>query len=138
MSSIFIEKSVVPTETLLDETIGDSCILWREIKAHIMNEYGETNEEWKFYGKKYGWTLKKILKKRNLFFLNPSKDFFNIAFVFGDRAVAEIEQSNLPSAIIDEIKNARKYAEGRGINIEVRTAADVAIIKQLLNIKISY
>jgi hypothetical protein len=136
--SIFIESSIKPNDALLDQSIGNTCVLWHELKSYIFEKYGETTEEWKFYGKKYGWTLKKILKKRNLFFLNPSKDFFNIAFVFGDRAVAAIEESNLPIAIIDEITNARKYAEGRGINIEVRISEDITIIKQLLDIKISH
>jgi hypothetical protein len=138
MSSIFIDKTIEPSDKLLDEAIGNSHVLWQEIKSYIFKNYGETTEEWKYYGEKYGWTLKKILKKRNLFFLNPAKNFFNIAFVFGDRAVAVIEQSNLPSPIINEIKNARKYAEGRGINIEVRSNEDVNIIKQLLDIKISH
>jgi len=32
-----------------------------------------------------------------------------IVFVFGDKAVLEIEKSDLPKKIIDEVANAKKY-----------------------------
>ncbi len=35
------------------------------------------------------------------------------------------------------LKNARKYMEGRGISIEVRTIEDVEIVKKLVEIKIN-
>ena len=88
-------------------------------------------EEWKYYGPKSGWTLKTLRKKRNLFFFTPHQGYFRIAFVFGDRAVAEILISDLPKAMIEEVKNAKKYAEGRGIRIDVKTRRDVNLSKNL-------
>jgi len=42
----------------------------------------------------------------------------------------------LPEAIKVELKNARKYAEGRGIRIEVKSARDVENIQKLVKIKV--
>jgi len=57
---------------------------------------------------------------------------------FGDKAVTAIEQSDLPGDIIDEIKNARKYAEGRGLRIEVKNQDDVENVKKVIDIKINH
>jgi len=54
--------------------------LWQEIKKYLSEEYGELTEDWKFYGQKYGWQLKTLKKKRNLFFFIPVKDFFKLSF----------------------------------------------------------
>ncbi|UCE48498.1 MAG: DUF3788 family protein, partial [Phycisphaerales bacterium] len=61
---------------------------------------------------------------------------FRISFVFGDRAVAAAEQSDLPKDLIETLKNARKYAEGRGLQVEVKGPSDVEDIKRLVEIKI--
>lgn len=115
MSSIFIDKSVKPDNQMLAEVLGTSYKLWEKIKSSLINDYGKLDEDWKYYGQKIGWTLKLLYKKRNLFFFTPYEKYFQIAFVFGDKAVAVVGQSDLSLTIIDEIKNARKYAEGERI-----------------------
>ena len=79
--------------------------------------------------------MKTLYKKRNLFFFTAFEGYFRIAFVFGDRAVAEIVSSDLPKAVIEEITNAKKYAEGRGIRIDVKTRRDVESVKKLIAFK---
>jgi len=59
-----------------------------------------------------------------------------MGFVFGDRAVAVIEQSNLPKEIKEILRNAKKYAEGRGLSIEVESPEQIGIIRKLVGIKI--
>jgi hypothetical protein len=137
MSSIFIDKTAIPDNQMLAEVLGTSYKLWEKIKSSLIKDYGKQDEEWKYYGQKIGWTLKLLHKKRNLFFLTPYKNYFQIAFVFGDKAVAVIEQSDLPRTIIDEIKNARKYVEGRGLRIIVKKQGDVKIVLKLTEIKIN-
>lgn len=136
MSSIFIDKTTKPDNQMLAEVLGTSYNLWEKIKSSINNNYCKLDEEWKYYGQKIGWTLKLLYKKRNLFFLTPYEKYFQIAFVFGDKAVAVIEQSDIPPTIIDEIKNARKYVEGRGLRIAVKKQSDIRVVLKLTEIKI--
>lgn len=137
MSSVFIDRTLLPDNQMLVNTLGASYKLWEKIKISLTNNYGDLNEDWKFYGQKIGWTGKLLYKKRNLFFFTPYKNYFQIAFVFGDKAVAIIKKSDLPKNIIDEIKNARKYAEGRGLRIAVKKPNDVKLVLKLTEIKIS-
>lgn len=136
-ASIFEDKATKPDDKMLAKALGKSNRLWEEIKKHLSAEYGELIEEWKFYGAKSGWILKTLRKKRNLFFFIPLKSSFQISFVFGDKAVAAVEKSDLPKKLITELKNARKYAEGRGLRIDVKNSTDVEHIKKLVEIKVN-
>lgn len=132
----FLVKSEIPDDQKLKKSLGGNHKLWEEIKKSLLSKYGILTEEWKYYGEKSGWVLEYLHKKRNLFFFVAHKKFFSIAFVFGDKAVNTIEKSDLPSNIIKELINAKKYAEGRGIRIPVKKKSDVDIIKKLVSIKI--
>lgn len=136
-SSIFDNKLTKPELKTLREVLGESYIFWEDIKKHIEATYGSVAEEWKFYGQQSGWLLKVLLKKRNLFFFVPMKDHFKLSFIFGDRAVAAVETSDLPELIKDSLRKARKYAEGRGVQIEVKSADDVRHAIKLVEIKIN-
>ncbi len=135
--SIFDDKSKKPDGNSLVEVLGKTGTFWESLKQHLKEEYGDVIEEWKFYGKKSGWILKVLLKKRNLFFLTPAEEYFKIAFVFGDKAVAVVEKSDLPKNIIDTLLNARKYMEGRGIRLDVKLPEDLDNVKKLVEIKIN-
>ena len=135
--SVFTDKSIQPDNDLLAQALGENGIFWQTIKQHIKEKHGDTKEEWKLYSAKYGWTLKTLLKKRNLFFFTPLDKYFRIGFAFGDKAVAAVEQSDIPDNIKTELKNARKYAEGRGIAIVVKNQEIVENVKKLIDIKIN-
>jgi hypothetical protein len=135
-ANVFIDKLAKPDDQALVSALGKTYPLWAEIEKHIATTLGESVEEWKYYGLKSGWTMKTLYKKRNLFFFTACEGYFRIAFVFGDRAVAEILKSDLPKAVIEEITNAKKYAEGRGIRIDVKTRRDVESVKKLIAFKV--
>jgi hypothetical protein len=44
--------------------------------------------------------------------------------------------SDLPKALIEEVENAKKYAEGRGLRVEVKTRRDVESVKKIITIKV--
>lgn len=134
---IFNDKNKKPDDTLLAEKIGPSFRHLKEIKEQIREKYGITVEEWKFYGQKYGWQLKTLLKKRNLFFFIPYESFFRVVFVFGDKAVKEIKNSDISNNLKNEVIRAKKYAEGRGLSIEVKDGKYIEDIKKLIDIKIN-
>ena len=136
-SNSFMDKTVQPNDKSLAKVLGKSYQHWKAIKNHLEKEYGETTEEWKFYGAKSGWVLKTLLKKRNLFFFAVRGKQFGVAFVFGDKAVSAVTQSDLPKSLIEELANAKKYAEGRGLRIEVKSRREVEQIIKLIKIKIN-
>ena len=113
--SVFEDKDARPDDKMMAKALGKSNWLWQEAKKHLKAEYGELIEDWRFYGQKSGWILKTLRKKRNLFFFIPLEGSFRVSFVFVDKAVAAVEKSGLPQELVTSLKNARKYAEGRGL-----------------------
>lgn len=136
-ASIFTDKSKQPDKKMLLEALGSTYQIWEEINTHLKSVYGELNREWKFYGKNYGWQLKTLQKKRNLFFFIPHDNYFTLVFVFGDKAVSVIQQSNIPDDIKETLRKAKKYAEGRGLSLDITSPEKIEIIKKLIVIKIN-
>ena len=132
------DKTAEPDDIKVVELLADKALLWAEFKAFLKNNIGEVKEDWKFYSAKSGWIMKVLLGKRNLFFMKPGDSTFLIAFVFGDKAVAEVIKSSLPDGIKTELSEAKKYAEGRGLQVHVKTADEIEIVKKLVEIKVKY
>ena len=136
VENVLIEKEVIPDQNLIERKLLENSVHLESIRNFILNSFGETNEEWKHYGEKIGWLLKKFYKKRNLFFITICEGYFNITFVFGQKAFDIIEDSKISSELKTELAGARKYAEGRGLNIKVESAHYLKDIEKLIVIKI--
>jgi len=133
---LFLDKSIQPTEMQLKDAIADTYDYWNEIKNRITVLYGDTKSEWKFYSKKSGWTLKTLLKKRNLFFFQPFANYFLLTFVFGDKAVNVIEKSDVSEALKRVLRDEKKYAEGRSLLVKVKRRNDLTDVSKLIDIKV--
>ncbi len=136
-ASIFNDKNHEPDDVMIKKVLGETNQVWEDIKKHLTSVYGELIQEWKFYGKNYGWQLKTLRKKRNLFFFVPYHGYFTQVFIFGNKAVTDIEQSDLPDDVKETLRNTKKYAEGRGLSINVNSPEKIEIIKKLIEIKIN-
>lgn len=135
MKSVFIQKATKPLTEDLKKVLGDTFELWMILSEFTKKSNPDSFEEWKYSGDKYGWSFRIRDKKRVLIYLLPREKFFKIAFVFGQKATNNIFESNIAEHLINEIKLAKAYAEGRGIRIEVREKSIMADIKKLITIK---
>lgn len=135
--SIFNSKLREPDDKMLADGLHDSKKYLDRICDFIRNVYGDLKPEWKYYGKNYGWLMKLINKKRNVMFVVPYEGYFRAVFTFGDKAVSSVASSNLPKKVKDELINARKYAEGRSVNFDVRSDEHMDTIFQLIRIKMA-
>ena len=136
-ASIYADKFKEPNEQMLKNDLGPSKALLDRISALIGDAYGNYRPEWKFYGKKSGWILKMLSKKRNVLFIIPCKGHFKVAFTFGDKAVALIDKSKLPELIKTSVANARKYVEGRTIQLMVSSEDHLEHLFELIKIKMT-
>jgi hypothetical protein len=133
VANLFLDKAHPPTAETVDAALGRRASYLGDFKRAIPEP---VTEEWKHYGQKSGWTLKLLVRaKRNLCFIVVGQGAYAVGFVFGDKAVAAVEQSGLPADLVAQLVNARRYAEGRGIRLEVRTRQDLAHAIRLLEIK---
>lgn len=134
--SIFQDKTIEPTEEGLIEKLGASYSWWIEIKEFVMANYPAGTTEWKYPGKKYGWSYRIKDKKRVIIYLLPRDNCFKVALVFGQKATDLVLGSEISAEIRDQLAKATKYAEGRGISIDVKDEMTIADIKKLILIKL--
>jgi len=132
--SCFSDKERQPTNSDLKKALGQKYSLWTLIRKYLNNK-DATDVEWKYYGKKNGWMAKNVVKKRNIFFLIPLEGGFRLSFTFGDKAVKVINKSDLPKSIVKLINESRKYAEGRVLQLEVKSTSDCPSAEKLIDIK---
>lgn len=137
-TSIFSNKELIPGDQDLSEKLEKTCDLWNSIRDYVQEKAPDSVEEWKYSGKKFGWSFRINDKKRVLIYLLPREAYFKAAFVFGQKATDAIVNSTISDTIKKELLSAKVYAEGRGIRIDVRDPEVLEDIRRLIEIKLAY
>ncbi len=135
--SAFEDKAHPPTEEDLKVVLGKAHSLWLKLQKYVESKFAPISSEWGYSGKAYGWGLRLKSEKRAVLYMTPCRGYFLASFALGEKAVAAAHVSKLSSQLIDLIDRAPKYAEGRGVRLEVRSAADLRQIELLAAIKMA-
>ena len=135
--SVFDDKARRPTEEDLARALKGSFVFWNDLKERIASRFTPLTFEWGFTSKSTGWGLRLKHKDRIILYMTPCAGHFLASFALGEKAVQAAHKSNLPNSILTIIDSAKKYAEGRGIRLEVSSARDVRNIEKLAAIKMS-
>ena len=115
--------------------LGQTAELWNELISGVRSSFDPLDEDWGFSGKKWGWALRLKHGKRAVLYLTPTDGFFYAGFALGQKAVDAAREGGLPLAVLETIDSSPKYAEGRGVRLEIRTQEDVASAVLLARIK---
>lgn len=131
----FIGKKERPTDSDLALALGAAKPVWDKVVGSLMSDCSQLEPEWKFYSPKMGWGFRLQFKKRNIVHFGPRAGSFQVAFVFGDKALHSVREADLPKRIREILATAPKYPEGTGIRIDVRPE-DIPAIRKLARIKL--
>ncbi len=134
--SVFADKAFLPGDKDLAVRLGETYNLWNQLADYVMEKYPAGEKQWSFPGKKYGWNFRIKDKRRAIMYMLPRENYFKVAFVFGDKASIAVWESDVSVAIKTDLANAIKYAEGRGIRIDVMDDAVLPDVKRLVEIKL--
>ena len=135
--SAFEDKSVKPSKRSLKTTLGRTSAHWDDLIAHISSEYPPLDETWNFAGAAWGWSLRLKQKKRTVLYMTPCRGHFIVGFALGEKVVKAARSSGLPKSVLSVIAEAKKYAEGRAVRLEIRTKKDLESVKRLAAIKMA-
>ncbi len=135
--SIFMDKEKVPGSADLRNLLGKTYLYWEEIRRYVHEKYPAAVDDWNFPGAKYGWGFRVKDKKRAIVYLGPRKGYFMTTFIFGQKATEVIMKSSITESLKKELEEAKVYAEGRPLRMEVRDKTMLKDIKSLIDIKIS-
>jgi hypothetical protein len=137
--SAFDDKTKKPRAVDLDKMLGRSHALWKGLIAHVAAEYAPLEETWNFAGANWGWSLRLKQKKRTVLYMTPCKKHFLVGLVLGEKAVkaAHSRGAGISAPVLETIDAARKYAEGRGVRLEIRKKLDLEAVKKLAAVKMA-
>ena len=135
--SAFDDKTGEPTDSDVFKELADVSHLWVDLRDQVASKYDPLAEDWVFSGKKWGWSLRLKHKKRAVLYMTPSTGFFYAGVALGEKAVAAANTSDLPRSLLEIINGSQKYAEGRGVRLEVWSAADLENVIKLAAIKMA-
>ena len=134
--SAFGDKARQPEDADLAKVLKRSFVFWGELKKVIESRFTPLSVEWGFTTPS-GWWMRLKHKKRTVLYMTPCEGHFLASFALGEKAVKAAHDSDLPNSVLKLIDSAKKYAEGRGVRLEVRNAKDVRHVETLALIKMS-
>lgn len=136
MKSVFTNQQASPDDNELKAALDSTYPFWQALAGYVRSRYPMAAGQWS-YSKNGGWNFVLKDKKRAIIYLLPRDKYFKAAFVFGQKATDEVQESQVADAIKSELESAKVYAEGRGIRIEVKDEKIVGDIETLINIKLA-
>jgi hypothetical protein len=136
VANAFVGKTGKPTENELAAELGPTKEAWDQLLAQLAEEFDLVTCEWNSYSRKAGWSLRLKRGDRNIVYLSPGHGCFMASFALGDKAVRAARESKLPKAVLQIIDQAKRYAEGTAVRLDVHDSRDTTAIKRLVAIKL--
>ena len=131
LANAFIGKTQKPSDKEVSTELGSAKKSWDQLVTNLAEEHGIDTQEWNSYSKKAGWSLRLKHKDRIIVYLSPHRGCFTASFALGDKAVAAAKRSGVSPQVINIIDEAKRYAEGTAVRIEVKDAKDVTSVIQI-------
>lgn len=137
MKSIFMEKSTRPASQDLAQTLGETYDVWRALAAHTYRSAPGAVEEWSYLNTKSGWGFRISDKRRRVLVqLLPRDQFFEVAFVFEQKATDAILASDITESLKLDIKNTKPTLTGRTFKMAARDKAALEDLKKLIAMQV--
>ncbi len=133
--SAFADKTRPPEAGDLEGVLGAAHAAWRELLDSIAARIPTATTVWGFTSARSGWSLRVLEKKRILLYLTPRGGHFVASFALGEKAVSAAKAAHLPASLLEIVESAPRYAEGRGVRVEVADRALVPPLAALTEIK---
>ena len=136
-ANAFINRAEPLSDADVATALGPAKVAWDRFLTDLAQELDVNVHEWKCHSLKWGWSLRVKRKARTIVWLSPCAGGFNVAFIFGAKAVDAARHGTLPARIVKALNEAVKYPEGTGIRLHVKHAREVGALKKLAAIKLA-
>ncbi|MCX7025203.1 MAG: DUF3788 family protein [Spirochaetes bacterium] len=105
----------MPNEESLRAALARSFAFFEALVRYT----GEFSQEWKYYNRRYGWTLKVIRKKKAFLWMTPYNGYFHLGFSLRKAEKAEFAAEALPEKTRRVIADAKEFPEGFAVRFTV-------------------
>lgn len=137
VANAFVGAMKAPHEKEVAAILGPGKELWDDLLQRLRGDCRTDAEEWGSSSKKLGWSLRVKRKERIVVYLAPQVGYFIASFALGEKAVEVARASRLPPKVMNVIEEAKRYAEGRAVRLDVRSASDLEGVLRVAKVKIA-
>jgi Protein of unknown function (DUF3788) len=137
VANAFIGKAEKPTESDLALQLGPAKAVWDKLLVELAEDFDLVTWEWNCYSSKAGWSMRLKRGERNIVYLSPGRGCFMASFALGDKAVRAARDSKLPKMVLQIIDQAKRYAEGTAVRLDISGVKDIVAVKKLVGIKLA-
>jgi Protein of unknown function (DUF3788) len=137
LTNALVGATQAPNETQVAAILGPAKKLWDDLLRRLRSDCGTDAAEWGSSSKKLGWSLRVKRKERIVVYVAPHLGYFVASFALGEKAVQAARASTLSSQVMNVIEEAKRYAEGRAVRLDVRSASDLDSVLRVAKIKIA-
>jgi hypothetical protein len=135
--SAFDDRSRPPRDDELAAALGTAWPAWQELHRVAATRLAPLSVEWGFTSRTTGWGQRLRHDGRIVLYLIPCEGHFLASFALGEKAVRGAHDAGLPAEVLAAIGAARRYAEGRGVRLDVRDGGGVEAVLQLAAVKLA-
>ncbi|QQO09157.1 DUF3788 family protein [Breznakiella homolactica] len=135
--SMYRDKSLQPDREILVKNMGSGITLWDKTIAMAETLVPGIGQEWKFYGKPWGWSLVLQEKKKNILYITPAETGIQLSFIFSEKGRELSKTEDIPEEIQYKIEESKNNPQGHTFDFDIRKEKDLALAEKLLKIKLA-
>lgn len=136
MDKLLSDKSVFPTDLVIQAILANVFSVFKEFTNIITSEKYSLNYEWRYYNDGKRWLMKICFKKKTIIWLSVNEGCFSVTFYFANRP--DIDLNGLK--ISTELK--QQFSENRidskkltPLTIHVKTKKQLTDIYSIIDHK---
>jgi hypothetical protein len=137
MPSAFLDRKSPPTEPELQRVLGKAALLWQQLLDELGAAHAPLAPSWSWSGSSHGWLLKLQRRGKTLGYLIPCEGFLVASFALREKAFAAALAEEWPAAVRRALSEAPRFAEGRGVKLELRARKDLDAARRLAELKLA-
>jgi hypothetical protein len=112
----FVDRARMPTDEAIKLALPK---LYKYYKA-IDDWAADCVKEWKFYNRRYGWSLKVSWRKKPLYWLIVYKGYFHVGFSIGKEEKEDFLAMDLGEMTKRAIVSAKEFPDGFPIEFAIK------------------
>jgi hypothetical protein len=123
-----MDKAQAPDDALIQRSLGETWAFFDELRTLT----AVCEQDWRHYGKKYGWKLKIHADGKSLLELTVADGWFMVAMAIREKERLDLAADPAVGVLRDLAGSADAAPEGYGIRIEVRDRLACQQVKALV------
>jgi hypothetical protein len=131
IDNAFLAEQPTPDGTAIASSLGGARVWYEEILAASVG----FKQDWRHYGRKYGWKLKIHDGSKALLELTVGAGAFRVGLAVRERELAALREDPATAPVLAAFLESKAAKEGWGIRIEVdspvRHAEALALVRAL-------